>query len=282
MSSHEMEVGSSPRATNIEPFPLEEETVGAKPEETEALVTFLPRFKLHILGRDFWLPGTGRHVRMRQEVLKILLQRANDENANRMTREQLREELVARGHRVNRPDLSGPTSVLDIGVHAKGKKLIARDKETNTFYVNPEFFEVLESQKDSSTRIGPVPPWRARFETDTDNIYEDKSHEEAQPPQKKPTLLESAAEKELDLQARRRETGTQPTIPTISVIHLLSAGERYILRRRYGLEGEEKKTLEEIGKEFDVTRERIRQIEAKAIERLSNSSQADELRDLIW
>lgn len=48
----------------------------------------------------------------------------------------------------------------------------------------------------------------------------------------------------------------------------LTEKERDIIKMRFGLEGDENHTLEEVGKRFGVSRERIRQIEAKAIEKL--------------
>ena len=59
----------------------------------------------------------------------------------------------------------------------------------------------------------------------------------------------------------------------------LSPREQEILRLRFGLEDGITHTLEEVGKKFNVTRERIRQIEAKAIEKIKNHSKAHELRE---
>ena len=50
---------------------------------------------------------------------------------------------------------------------------------------------------------------------------------------------------------------------------------------RFGLEDGKPKTLEEVGKEFKVTRERIRQIEAKAIRKLKHPTRARKLRDFL-
>jgi RNA polymerase primary sigma factor len=63
---------------------------------------------------------------------------------------------------------------------------------------------------------------------------------------------------------------------------ILEAQERDVLSRRYGLDGNEPQTLEEVGQVFGVTRERIRQIEARALKKLGNSdSQNGGLRDLL-
>ena len=56
--------------------------------------------------------------------------------------------------------------------------------------------------------------------------------------------------------------------------------KRY-LRLRFGLEDGKARTLEEVGKEFDVTRERIRQIEAKALRKLRHPSRSKKLRDYM-
>ena len=65
------------------------------------------------------------------------------------------------------------------------------------------------------------------------------------------------------------------------ILSKLSPRERDILRMRFGFEGDEKSTLEVVGQRFGVTRERIRQIEAKALKRLRNPSRAKLLRALI-
>jgi RNA polymerase primary sigma factor len=61
----------------------------------------------------------------------------------------------------------------------------------------------------------------------------------------------------------------------------LSAKEAEILRLRFGIGEEGEHTLEEVGQRFDVTRERIRQIEAKAIRKLKHPSRSDKLRTYL-
>lgn len=66
------------------------------------------------------------------------------------------------------------------------------------------------------------------------------------------------------------------------VLNTLSEREKGVLQLRYGLNGREKKTLEEVGKEFNVTRERARQIEKKALRKLSHPSRANKLLDYYY
>ena len=54
-----------------------------------------------------------------------------------------------------------------------------------------------------------------------------------------------------------------------------------VIRRRFGIDQLSEQTLEEIGQQFDVTRERIRQIEAKALRKLAHPSRSDVLRDFL-
>ncbi len=66
-----------------------------------------------------------------------------------------------------------------------------------------------------------------------------------------------------------------------NVLDTLSPRERKVLMMRFGLEDSKPKTLEEVGQEFKVTRERIRQIEAKAIRKLKHPTRARKLRDFL-
>ncbi|MBR4010213.1 MAG: sigma-70 family RNA polymerase sigma factor, partial [Clostridiales bacterium] len=61
----------------------------------------------------------------------------------------------------------------------------------------------------------------------------------------------------------------------------LTAREEKVLRLRFGLDDGRQRTLEEVGKEFNVTRERIRQIEAKALRKLRHPSRSKKLKDYI-
>jgi len=65
------------------------------------------------------------------------------------------------------------------------------------------------------------------------------------------------------------------------VLDTLTERERNVLRLRFGLDDGRGRTLEEVGKEFNVTRERIRQIEAKALRKLRHPSRSKKLRDYL-
>ena len=66
-----------------------------------------------------------------------------------------------------------------------------------------------------------------------------------------------------------------------SVLSSLSPRERRVLQLRFGLEDGRSRTLEEVGKEFNVTRERIRQIEAKALRKLRHPTRSRKLKDYL-
>jgi len=68
---------------------------------------------------------------------------------------------------------------------------------------------------------------------------------------------------------------------TALVLRTLTAREEKILRMRFGIEDGSERTLEEVGRSFDVTRERIRQIEAKALRKLRHPSRSRELKALF-
>jgi len=65
------------------------------------------------------------------------------------------------------------------------------------------------------------------------------------------------------------------------VLSTLTSREEKVLRLRFGLDDGRPRTLEEVGKEFDVTRERIRQIEAKALRKLRHPSRSKKLKDFL-
>jgi RNA polymerase primary sigma factor len=68
---------------------------------------------------------------------------------------------------------------------------------------------------------------------------------------------------------------------TKSVLEGLTAREAKVLRMRFGIDMNTDHTLEEVGKQFDVTRERIRQIEAKALRKLRHPSRSEQLRSFL-
>ena len=67
----------------------------------------------------------------------------------------------------------------------------------------------------------------------------------------------------------------------VEVLGTLTDREQKVLKLRFGLEDGRARTLEEVGKEFDVTRERIRQIEAKALRKLRHPSRSRKLKDYL-
>ena len=67
----------------------------------------------------------------------------------------------------------------------------------------------------------------------------------------------------------------------LSVLNTLTPREEKVLRLRYGIDDGRPRTLEEVGKEFNVTRERIRQIEAKALRKLRNPARLKKLKDFV-
>jgi RNA polymerase primary sigma factor len=68
---------------------------------------------------------------------------------------------------------------------------------------------------------------------------------------------------------------------TAHVLRTLNAREEKIIRMRFGIEDGSERTLEEVGQSFDVTRERIRQIEAKALRKLRHPSRSGELKSFF-
>lgn len=86
------------------------------------------------------------------------------------------------------------------------------------------------------------------------------------------------------------DTGSQPAEAVsqamlrqqlMEILDTLSPREAKVLRLRYGLDDGRPRTLEEVGKEFNVTRERVRQIEAKALRKIRNPNRSSKLRDFL-
>ena len=82
---------------------------------------------------------------------------------------------------------------------------------------------------------------------------------------------------------RYRRSGSSDTFEEQldEVLDTLTEREQKVLRLRFGMNDGRARTLEEVGKEFDVTRERIRQIEAKALRKLRHPSRSRKLRDYL-
>jgi len=68
---------------------------------------------------------------------------------------------------------------------------------------------------------------------------------------------------------------------TADILDSLTQREAKVLRMRFGIEMNTDHTLEEVGKQFDVTRERIRQIEAKALRKLRHPSRSEKLKSFL-
>jgi RNA polymerase primary sigma factor len=66
-----------------------------------------------------------------------------------------------------------------------------------------------------------------------------------------------------------------------NVLSTLTHRERKVIELRFGLEGEQPRTLEEVGQKFGVTRERIRQIEAKTLAKLTSCRDSHQLHDFL-
>jgi RNA polymerase primary sigma factor len=66
------------------------------------------------------------------------------------------------------------------------------------------------------------------------------------------------------------------------IVDSLTPREAKVLKLRFGLDNTEEHTLEAIASKFDMTQERIRQIEAKALRKMRHPSRSDELKDLLY
>jgi RNA polymerase primary sigma factor len=71
------------------------------------------------------------------------------------------------------------------------------------------------------------------------------------------------------------------TTAVTEVLHELTEREQEVVRLRFGLDDGRPRTLEEVGRSFGVTRERIRQIEAKTLAKLRHPHRSDRLRDYL-
>jgi len=76
-------------------------------------------------------------------------------------------------------------------------------------------------------------------------------------------------------------TNTNLSETVRDVLAGLTPREAKVLRMRFGIDMNTDHTLEEVGKQFDVTRERIRQIEAKALRKLRHPSRSEQLRSFL-
>ena len=76
-------------------------------------------------------------------------------------------------------------------------------------------------------------------------------------------------------------TSTMLNEQLMDVLSSLTPREEKVLRLRFGIDDGRQRTLEEVGKEFNVTRERIRRIEAKALRKLRHPSRSRRLKDFL-
>ena len=81
--------------------------------------------------------------------------------------------------------------------------------------------------------------------------------------------------------SRRWSAGRPPHLAPAQQVASLTPREEKILRLRFGIGEASDHTLEEVGKDFSVTRERIRQIEAKALSKLRKAERSKQLREFV-
>ncbi|HNK62705.1 MAG TPA: sigma-70 family RNA polymerase sigma factor, partial [Anaerolineales bacterium] len=104
------------------------------------------------------------------------------------------------------------------------------------------------------------------------------------------TIARAKGESGDDTQVMSIVGGPRPAVATLAEVERqqiqralasLSEREREVLELRFGLKDGREHTLEEVSRYFDVTRERVRQIEAKALRKLRHPSKSRELRDYL-
>lgn len=94
--------------------------------------------------------------------------------------------------------------------------------------------------------------------------------------------LQSSARSLIGLDYAEQEAEENEAVEIMAnMVDSLTPREARVLRLRFGLSGEDEHTLEEVAKEFDVTRERIRGIEAKALSKMRHPSRTDIYKSLI-
>ena len=122
-------------------------------------------------------------------------------------------------------------------------------------------------------REPPPPTWLEEFVED-DPALRNFDEPAPEPVEAIPDHRERSAPEQFYLRRERSEA-------IADALSTLTDREQRIIKLRFGLEGNERHTLEEIGREFDVTRERIRQLEAQALRKLRKPELADALRAFL-
>ncbi|MBI2861604.1 MAG: RNA polymerase sigma factor RpoD, partial [Chloroflexi bacterium] len=163
-----------------------------------------------------------------------------------------------------REDLLGPDeTVADIrrrriiksGILSRLDRLLPRIQERIALAAS----KVEEIRKVTQQPISLETPIGEEEESHLEDLIEDRGT---------PPPVDAAAKRLLKLQIAE-------------VLNSLTGRERRALQIRFGLEDGHQRTLEEVGREFGVTRERIRQIEAKALRKLRHPSRSKKLKDFL-